>query len=204
MKTLKYTVIVLVVLSGTILLGFHTGFYLKEEIKIDELSLKTDYSSGVPLEDRQIMNISINSAIEIWNAQGHLFQVDLLSNPDSLNPDLLIKFDTIIIPSKWNLISPLVINTGIVVWVALEAVAQQKPYLVPLALLNINLANTTKTSYLLNEPSEMTESRLFHFTTKPRLFRPIEEERSMHVRQTGEKLSGFLESLEKAYRKKST
>lgn len=175
-------------------------FYLKENTKIENLSLSLGFHKRISNLDKEKIQMELYQTIDEWNNEKHTF---LLSIADTSSADLTILVDSISLPSKFLQFDAIFVNTALWVIAGYGVVKYSNPAFMLLGLIHFDPINRTFINYRLNQFSKKQLQFATEFKSKTILFKNKEKERNRHIRNFDTQLYNFIEKLEKEYKKKN-
>lgn len=197
MKNLPILLFVIYLLSSC-----SPKFFIKSNIKIDNLKIAATFNSRITPEDKEKLNMEINHTIDKWNIENHKFKLSLVDTSVT-KANLLINIDSIYLPSRFIELDAVFINLG--VWFTAGYLISQynNPFFILFGLVSIQLNDITVIQYKINDYSDKQLESVTRFTSKTILFKNKIQERNRHLRNFDSQLFDFIEKFEKEYKKKN-
>ncbi len=177
-------------------------FHLKENTKIERLSISVGYNPNIATADRGKISGEVNHTIGEWNIENHAFKLNLVDTAVT-KADLSITVDSLFFPSRFVEVGGLIVNTALIATAAYGFIIYEKPAYLLLGGIQFGLNNITFIKYRMKNYSSKTEEFDTRFISKRRRFKNREEERNRHLRDFDGQFYNFLEKLEKEYKKKN-
>jgi hypothetical protein len=194
----------LIIFIVPVIYSCSTSFHLQTDNHIETLNLSVEFNENIDSVDQAILSHGILNAISIWNLEKHEFRLKHCKVGDLNEDQLTLKIDSIVLPPSFIKGNAIVLNTGIVTGAVYYAAQTTSPFAAILPLVSVKLNNVTNVEYSLSE--DMTtkpEMQKDNFITPINLFGKKEVDRRKHIRNFDNQLLGFLEKLEKQYKKNS-